>query len=334
MIYNKTRGYFTILLLLLVCATTVANAQSEKERIERIAFNSAVFITATIGGRTLTGSGFFVAPNLIATNYHVIHQATEVKAFDAATKQEFRIEGATAIDAYRDLAILKTDFPPTPPGGVAAGGFLFATRKRFSGTPLSLGNSDKIRVNDTVYAAGYPGGERSFGKGHVKGLSGYEGCAENDFEVTLETGIAPGSSGGPVLNSSGHVIGISVRGLMRWWIFRYKVFAVRVNYLRGLISEQSGSVKHHFPINAQLYECSALSRGNMYFENGDYSKALEYFNSVISSVPGSAHAYLNRALLYYKLGNLAQARSDFNQAWNLTRSANFRALLQSVSHLF
>lgn len=333
MIYNKTRGYFTILLLLLVCATTVANAQSEKERIERIAFNSAVFINATIGGRTLTGSGFFIAPNLIATNYHVIHQATEVKAFDAATKQEFRIEGATAIDSYRDLAILKTDFPPTPPGGVAAGGFLFATRKRFSGTPLSLGNSDKIRVNDTAYVAGYPSGKRSFGKGHVKGLSGFQGCSESDFEVTVGTGMAPGSSGGPVLNSSGHVIGISVRVASRLFL-RFKAWAVRVNYLRDLIDQQSDSVKHHFPITAQLYECSALSRGNMYFENGDYSKALEYFNSVISSVPGSALAYLNRALLYYKLGNLAQARSDFNQAWNLTRSENLRALLQSVSHLF
>lgn len=72
----------------------------------------------------------------------------------------------------------------------------------------------------------------------------------------------------------------------------------------------------------------------MHFENGDYSEALAYFNSVISSMPGSALAYLNRALLYHKVGNLAQARSDFSQAWNLTRSGNFRAILQSVSHLF
>ena len=334
MISNKTRGYFTILLLLLVCATTVANAQSEKKRIEGIAFKSTVYIE--VSGVTASGekwgargSGFLVAPNLIATNYHVIHQATKVTAFYAATGQEIDIEGATAINAYRDLAILKTGSDPPPPGGIAAGGFLFAREKR----PLSLGDSDNIRVNDTVYVAGYPGGNRSFGKGRVKGLSGLAGCSESDFEVTFGTGMAPGSSGGPVLNSSGYVTGISVRGIIIFF-FPLKAFAVRVNYLRDLINQQSGSVKYHFPIDAQLYECSAISRGNMHFENGDYSEALAYFNSVISSIPGSALAYLNRALLYHKVGNLAQARSDFNQAWNLTRSANFRALLQSVRHLF
>lgn len=329
MINNKTRGYFTILLLLLVCVTTVANAQSEKEWIESRAFKSTVLITASGEGWSGTGSGFFVAPNLIATNYHVIHKATKVEAFYAATEQWIDIEGATAINGHRDLAILKTGSDPSPPGGIAAGNFLFSLQKR----PLKLGDSDNIRVEDTVYAAGYPGGKRSFGKGRVKGLSGFRGCSDSDFEVTLSTRIAPGSSGGPVLNSSGYVTGISVRGLSILF-FRLKTWAVRVNYLRDLIGQQSGSVKYHFPINAQLYECSAISRGNMHLENGDYSKALEYFNSVISAVPGSALAYLNRALLYYKVGNFAQARSDFNQAWNLTRSANFRALLQSVSHLF
>ena len=331
MIYNKTRGYFTILLLFLVCATTVANAQSEKERIKGIAFKSTVFIEVfDEGGSKLgTGSGFLVAPNLIATNYHVIHQATKVKAFYAATEQWIDIEGATAIDPYRDLAILKTGSDPPPPGGIADGGFLFALQKR----PLSLGDSDNIRVNDTVYAAGYPRGKKSFGKGRVKSRSGLAGCAESDFEVTIGTKIAPGSSGGPVLNSRAHVIGIAVRGLPIFY-FTLKAWAVRVNYLRDLISQQSGSVKYQFPINARLYECSAIGRGNMHFENGDYSEALAYFNAVISSNPGSALAYFNRALLYHKVGNLAQARSDFNQAWNLTRSANFRAILQSVSHLF
>ena len=191
MIYNKTRRYFTILLLLLVCATTVANAQSEKERIERIAFNSAVLITSSGEGYEGHGSGFFVAPNLIATNYHVIKDAYSVDARDAATGRWIGIEGATAIDAYRDLAILKV--------------------VGFSGNPLTLGNSDNIRRDNTVYVAGYPGGKKSFAKGQISRLEGIEGCSNSEFEVSAKTRIAPGSSGGPVLNSSGHVIGISVR---------------------------------------------------------------------------------------------------------------------------
>ena len=315
MIYNKTRGYFTILLLLLVCATTVANAQSEKERIERIAFNSAVFIKA---GKYI-GSGFFVAHNLIATNYHVIKGATNVQAFDAATREWFAIEGATAIDPYYDLAILKT--------------------RNFSGNPLTLGNSDKIESGDTVYVAGYPSGKRSFGKGEVEGLAGIEGCSGSEFEVTTSTRIAPGSSGGPVLNSSGNVIGISVRiNAIKIPFFKFtiplKAFAVRVNHLRDLFNQQSGSVKYRFPTNEALYACGLNSLGVMRIESGEYWAAIGDFNRIIAHNPRFALAYLNRAVANYQLRRFSEARSDFSTALSLARSASLRAILQSVSHLF
>lgn len=316
MIYNKTIRYFTILLLLLVCATTVANAQSEKERIERIAFNSAVFIRAG----NYIGSGFFVAPNLIATNYHVIKGATNVQALDAATGEWFAIEGATAIDPYYDLAILKT--------------------RNFSGNPLTLGNSDKIESDDTVYVAGYPDGNRSFGKGKVKGLAGIEGCSGSEFEVTTSTRIAPGSSGGPVLNSSGNVIGISVRvsalqiPFLNIIVKINRAFAVRVNHLRDLFNQQSGSVKYRFPTNEALYECGRNSLGVMRLERGEYWAAIADFNSIIAHNPGFALAYLNRAVANYQLRRFSEARSDFNTALSLARGASLRAILQSVRHLF
>ena len=313
MIYNKTRGYFTILLLLLVCATTVANAQSEKERIERIAFNSAVFIRAG----NYIGSGFFVAHNLIATNYHVIKGATNVQALDAATEEWFAIEGATAIDPYYDLAILKT--------------------RNFSGNPLTLGNSDKIKSGDTVYVAGYPSGKRSFGKGKVKGLAGIEGCSGSEFEVTTSTRIARGSSGGPVLNSSGNVIGISVRInalKIPFFTIPLKAFAVRVNHLRDLFNQQSGSVKYRFPTNEALYACGLNSLGVMRLERGEYWAAIADFNSIIAHNPGFALAYLNRAVANYQLRRFSEARSDFNTALSLARSASLRAILEEVRHLF
>lgn len=314
MIYNKTIRYFTILLLLLVCATTVANAQSEKERIERIAFNSAVYIRAGNG----IGSGFFVAHNLIATNYHVIKGATNVQALDAATGELFAIEGATAIDPYYDLAILKT--------------------RNFSGNPLTLGNSDKIKSDDTVYVAGYPSGNRSFGKGKVKGLAGIEGCSGSEFEVTTSTRIAPGSSGGPVLNSSGNVIGISVRVIgLKIPFFKMivsRAFAVRVNHLRDLFHQQSGSVKYRFPTNEALYACGVNSLGVMRIERGEYWAAIADFNSIIAHNPGFALAYLNRAVANYQLRRFSEARSDFNTALSLARSAKLRAILEEVNHLF
>lgn len=313
MINNKTRGYLTILLLLLVCATTVANAQSEKERIERIAFSSAVFIQAG----NYIGSGFFVAHNLIATNYHVIRGAKNVQAFDAATREWFAIEGATAIDPYYDLAILKTT--------------------NFSGNPLTLGNSDNMENDDTVYVAGYPSGKRSFGKGKVKRLAGIAGCSGSEFEVTTSTRIAPGSSGGPVLNSSGNVIGISVRITalpIPFFTIPVKAFAVRVNHLRDLFNQQSGSVKYRFPTNEALYACGLNSLGVMRLERGEYWAAIADFDSIIAHNPGFALAHLNRAVANYQLRRFSEAKSDFNTALSLARSASLRAILEEVRNFF
>jgi hypothetical protein len=102
-------------------------------------------------------------------------------------KTKFDIEGITAIDTERDLVVLKISRAHAP--------------------TLSLGSSDDVQVGETVYAVGNPQGlEGTFSQGIVSSIR--EVGTDKLLQITAP--ISPGSSGGPVLNGKGEVIGVSV----------------------------------------------------------------------------------------------------------------------------
>ncbi len=113
------------------------------------------------------GSGFFVKSNLIATNYHVIAGAASGTAKLVGKSTTYKIEGFTATNKYNDLAILK----------VSASGI----------KPLPLGNSDAVKIGETVYVAGNPKGSGSdcyleFNKERQRWEFFYDGIRGFDFE--------------------------------------------------------------------------------------------------------------------------------------------------------
>jgi hypothetical protein len=70
-----------------------------------------------------------------------------------------------------------------------------------------LGNSEAVQIGDTVYAVGNPQGlEGTFSQGIISGMRE----VGKGKLLQLTAPIAPGSSGGPVMNSHGEVIGIAV----------------------------------------------------------------------------------------------------------------------------
>ena len=132
------------------------------------------------------GSGFFVKPNLIATNYHVIAGAARGTAKLVGKSTTYKIEGFTATYKFNDLTLLK----------VSASGI----------NPLPIGNSDAVKIGETVYVVSSPKGlEGTFSDGIISGRHG--GHAKGRLQMTAP--ISPGSSGGPVLNRKGEVIGVS-----------------------------------------------------------------------------------------------------------------------------
>ena len=96
---------------------------------------------------------------------------------------------------------------------------------------LSLGNSDTVQVGETVYAVGNPQGlEGTFSQGIVSSIR----QVGSDKVLQITAPISPGSSGGPVLNSKGEVIGVSVATFRGGQNLN---FAIPSNYLKVLIAK-------------------------------------------------------------------------------------------------
>ncbi|MFZ2330573.1 MAG: S1C family serine protease, partial [Atribacterota bacterium] len=126
-------------------------------------------------------------------------------------KINYNIDGYTAIDLNHDLIILRV------PGIISSN--------------LPLGNSDSVQVGETVYVAGNPQGlEGTFSHGIVSGIR----LVGNDKLLQITAPISPGSSGGPVLNNRGEVIGISFASFSDGQNLN---FAIPSNYLKPLINK-------------------------------------------------------------------------------------------------
>jgi len=155
-----------------------------------------------------SGSGFFVsADGLIVTNKHVV--ADMQAEYTVLVGEKKYPATVLARDPSNDIALLKIDSASTLVG--EAGGSEF--------TSLSLGDSEALKVGETVLAVGNPLGEfaNSVSRGIISGLkrSLTAGSGRGDTEQLLgiiqtDAAINPGNSGGPLLSISGEVIGINV----------------------------------------------------------------------------------------------------------------------------
>jgi len=139
------------------------------------------------------GSGFVLhADGYIVTNDHVVARTAERKVM-FADHSEYEAQ-VVARDPRRDLAILKID----------------ADRKL---TAITLGRSDDLMVGETVIAVGTPlGYEHTVTAGVVSAVNReIELGNETRFTGLIQTdaSINPGSSGGPLLNVLGELVGIT-----------------------------------------------------------------------------------------------------------------------------
>jgi hypothetical protein len=175
-----------------------------------------VLVTSDQKGKPLSlGSGFFVRPGVVATNLHVVQSASQAYAKLVGKDEVFEVTGVAGMDKAWDLALL------TVPE---------------SGEPLPMGDSTKIQVGDKVYAVGNPEGlEGTFSEGIVSAI-------RSDRSARLLQITAPvshGSSGGPVLNERGEVIGIATLLLEN---AQNVAFAIPTSRVEQLLTESHRAV--------------------------------------------------------------------------------------------
>jgi len=199
------------------------------------------------------GSGFVIdKAGHIVTNYHVVEGARSVEvSFSNNESLKARIVG---VDPSTDIAVLKVD----------------AHSRAL--TPLPLGNSDLVRVGDSVVAIGNPFGyDRTVTTGIVSALQRII-QAPNDYSIdhVIQTDAAlnKGNSGGPLLDARGNVIGVNSQ-IQTGSASQGNVgvgFAVPINTVKSVAAQiiRSGKAEHAFlgisaqPVTGSAYELFKL----------------------------------------------------------------------------
>ena len=139
-----------------------------------------------------SGSGFAVTSDgYVITNYHVIKGCTDVYIHD---KGESILSTIVTFDPNNDIALLKGKFKPR------------------SFYPLSR---ESTKLLTEVYVAGHPfGRDISTSVKVTRGIvSSLTGIANNFSNLQIDASLQPGSSGGPIMNDKGNVIGVAVAKL-------------------------------------------------------------------------------------------------------------------------
>jgi S1-C subfamily serine protease len=165
-----------------------------------------------VGNEIGMGSGFVISQNgLIVTNFHVMASAyqAEIKIGEEVFKDASLVK---AIKNF-DIAILKID-----------------AKNLLS---LPIGDSDSLVTGQFVIALGNPGGfERTVSSGIISALR-----SKGEIKLIQMTApVSPGSSGGPVINEYGEVVGITT--LASIFMAQNLNFAIPINYLNKIIKKQ------------------------------------------------------------------------------------------------
>jgi S1-C subfamily serine protease len=191
-----------------------------------------------------SGTGFFVSQEFVATNYHVVREAKKISLSvgGALVQGELFLK-----DSQNDLALLR----------ISSANHSTAVTTLKGVKCLVLGNSDQARSGDPVFTLGFPlsgllAATPSVGQGVISNSAGMD----NDprmFQVSIP--IQPGNSGSPLLDSSGHLIGVvtSTLNSKAMWkatgtLPQNVNFAIKGSYLKSMLSMAPSS---DCPISSQ-----------------------------------------------------------------------------------
>lgn len=171
-----------------------------------------------------SGTGFFISPNLIVTNAHVVDDIENVKFLKAGIIYDGKV---ILQNRNNDLALIETD----------------STNDKY----FELISSKDYNIADTIFVMGYPmsdilGGDIKVTNGVVSALSGTK---EDQNYIQISAPIQPGNSGGPVMNYQYKVVGIATASLSEVYVFKKKNtlpqnvnFAIKSDIAKFLFSDK------------------------------------------------------------------------------------------------
>jgi S1-C subfamily serine protease len=184
------------------------------------------------------GSGFVVRRDLIATNLHVVRGQSAI-AIQTPRGTRLDVRGVAAISVEWDLAVL---YVPD-----------------LDLEPLRVGDSERVRVGEPVLAVGNPEGlSLTVSNGIISKKHGDDGTSV--LQTTAP--ISPGSSGGPLIDARGAVIGVMTLYYNQGQALNFAVASARLLDVLDAIDGRYATLKDFAAATAAPAERAATGPGS------------------------------------------------------------------------
>ena len=285
------------LIIFYFCSTASAvllARENLSDIVKRIRPSIVVILTYDKAGKELgQGSGFFISKEGdVITNNHVLQGASRAEV-KIAEGQVYSITRVVGEDKEGDLIRVSMDIPPNVVH------------------PLSV-SSSLPEVGERVIVIGSPLGlEQTVSDGIISAVREIPRFGKI---IQITAPVSPGSSGSPVVNMKGEVIGVATFVLLEGQNLN---FAVPSERLARIAPSKGQSLSEWKAGRAEEWRATAeglYSAGLNFLWADDREKALSCFEEAVKKNPLNAEAYLQIGNCNYDLGRPEQAVEAYKQA--------------------
>lgn len=285
-----------LFLIVLSAAPTAFGQDFLPQLVRRIKPSAVAIETFDTKGATVSrGTGFFIAPDKIITNRHVIEKANRVE-ISLNNGKKYDAQGVLAIDGEGDLAVLQVTVP----------------RELAPSLPI-VENSPQ--EGESIVVIGNPYGlEGSVANGIVSAVREIPGYGKI---IQITAPISPGSSGSPVVNMRGQVIGVATLQAAEGQSLNFAVPSERILQIKFGELRTFSNLNIENQKNKRAAAESLYSQGLRILSRDDYKAALPYFESAVEIDPNYAEAWYQAGFCYGMLGKHKESLIASKQAAKL-----------------
>ncbi len=292
----------SLLLLIGLFMGTGANLalQDLPDLVRRIKPSAVAIETFDSRGEKLTrGSGFFIGVDRVVTNRHVLDGAyrAEIHSSDGNV---YPVRAVLGVDAEGDIALLKVEAPPDQV------------------RPLPLERTSP-QEGESVVVIGNPFGfEGSVTNGIVSAVRDIPTFGRI---IQITAPISPGSSGSPVVNMQGQVIGVATLQITGGQSVNFAIPSERILQLQISAPMSLAELVAATSRDRRAQAVQFFRDGLSFLSNDDCERALPYFEKAVESDSNYAEAWAQSGFCNERLGRHSEALEASKKAVSLRPSA-------------
>lgn len=289
-----------VFLFLFVPIKAFASQDLLPELVRRIKPSAVAIETFDVRGEKVSrGSGFFIDTDRVVTNRHVLDGAHRAE-IHSSTGNVYPVKAVLAVDAEGDIALLKVDAP----AGLIR--------------PLPLDKTSP-QEGESIVVIGNPLGlEGSVTNGIVSAVRDIPTFGRI---IQITAPISSGSSGSPVVNMQGQVIGIATLQITGGQSVNFAIPSERISQLQLSAPMSLSDLVAATGRNKRAKAVQLFRDGLSFLSKDDCEKALPYFEKAVESDNSYADAWAQAGFCNEKLGKHAEALEASKKAVNLRPSA-------------